>query len=67
MNGFIWAAGHMGWGIFALLVFTGLWFLLTDLYWRLKKTSTARLVMSVTTGWVVGVALIFLGFYLFNQ
>ena len=67
MNGFIWASSHLGWGIFALLVFTALWFLLTDLYWRLKKTSTARLMVTLTAGWLIGVALILLAFYVFNR
>lgn len=67
MNGFIWASGHLGWGIFALLVFTGLWFLLTDLYWRLTKIKTARLLMTMTAGWVIGVGLILLTFYAGNR
>lgn len=67
MNEFIWASGHLGWGIFALVVFTGLWVLGTDLYWRLKKIKTTRLLLTMTTGWIVGVGLILLGLYLGNR
>lgn len=64
MSGFIWASGHLGWGIFALAVFTGLWLLLTDLYWRLKRIRIRRLAVTMSIGWVVGISLILLAFYL---
>lgn len=67
MNEFIWTSGHLGWGIFALVVFTGLWVLGTDLYWRLKKIKTARLLMTMATGWIIGVGLILVAFYVLNR
>lgn len=67
MNGFLWASGHLGWGIFAVAVFTGLWVLLVDLFWRLKNTRMASLVGMTATGWVVGSGLIVLVFYLANR
>jgi hypothetical protein len=67
MSGFLWASGHLGWGIFAAAVFTGLWVLLADVYWRLKSTRMASLVGMAAAGWVVGVGLIVLIFYLANR
>ncbi|MDE2154333.1 MAG: hypothetical protein KGJ32_00340 [Xanthomonadaceae bacterium] len=63
MNGFFWTCGHLGWGIFALAVFTGLWWLLTDLYWRLNRIKAGRLVATMATGWIVGAGLILLALY----
>ena len=62
MNGFFWASGHLGWGIFALVAFTGLWWLLSDLVWRLKNVRFGRLAVLVSIGWIIGVGLIFIGF-----
>lgn len=67
MNGFFWATGHLGWGIFALAVFTALGWLLSDLYWRLKSIRIGRLLLAVSAGWIIGVGLIVLGFYLGNR
>lgn len=67
MNGFLWASGHLGWGIFAVAVFTGLWVLLVDVYWRLKDTRMVSLLATAAAGWVVGVGLIVLAFYLANR
>ncbi|MGH8145773.1 MAG: hypothetical protein ACREPY_05525 [Rhodanobacteraceae bacterium] len=67
MNDFLWVSGHLGWGIFAVAVFTGLWMLLTDLYWRLQSTRIARLLVTMGAGWVIGVGLIVLGFFLANR
>lgn len=67
MNSFFWASGHLGWGIFALVVFTGLWCLLSDLVWRLSSVRIVRLAVAVLAGWLIGVGLILLGFYLGNR
>ena len=67
MSGFLWASGHLGWGIFAVAVFTGLWVLLTDVYWRLKSTRMASLVARAAAGWVVGAGAIVLVFYFCNR
>lgn len=66
MNGFLWTSGHLGWGIFAVAVFTGLWILLSDLYWRVKRTRVARLLAAVAIGWLAGTGLIVLGFFLIH-
>ncbi len=63
MNGFFWTSGHLGWGIFSLVVFTGLWWLLSDLVWRLRSVRIARLAVAMSVGWIIGVGLILLGFY----
>ncbi len=67
MSDFFWSSGHMGWGIFALVVFTGLWWLLADLVWRLKSIGIGRLAIAMASGWIIGVGLIFLGFYFGNR
>lgn len=63
MNGFFWTSGHLGWGFFALVLFTGLWWLLSDLVWRLKSVGIGRLAGVMLIGWIIGVGLIFLGLY----
>ena len=67
MNGFFWISGHLGWGVFALVVFTCLWALLSDLVWRLSRVRIGRLAVAVSSGWIIGAGLILLGFYLGNR
>lgn len=67
MNDFFWTSGHLGWGIFTLLVFTGLWWLLSDLVWRLSSVRIGRLAAAMSIGWMIGVALILLAFCLGNR
>lgn len=67
MSGFFWTSGHLGWGIFALIVFTGLWWLLADVYWRLKNTRIGGLVIAMGVGWLIGAGLIVLAFYLAHR
>lgn len=63
MNEFFWtSSGHLGWGIFALVVFTGLWWLLSDLVWRLRNVRIGRLAVAMSIGWIIGVGLILLVF-----
>lgn len=64
MSEFFWSSGHLGWGIFALLVFTGLWWLLSDLVWRVRNVRIGRLAIAVSIGWIIGAGLILLWFYL---
>ncbi|HET6586266.1 MAG TPA: hypothetical protein VFG67_00670 [Oleiagrimonas sp.] len=64
MNGFLWAYDHLGWGIFSVTVFTVLWWLLGDLVWRLKNIGFGRFLAAMFSGWLVGVGLIVLGFFL---
>lgn len=67
MSSFFWTSGHLGWGIFALVVFTALWCLFSDVVWRLTSVKIGRLVASMSAGWIIGVGLILLGFYLGNR
>ena len=67
MNGFFWTCGHLGWGFFAFAVFTSLWWLLTDLVWRLRSIRIGLLVVAMSIGWIIGVGLILLGVYLGNR
>lgn len=64
MNGFLWSAGHLGWGLFALLVFSALWCLLADFIWRVASTRAVRFAAAMGGGWIVGAVLIALGFWL---
>ncbi|KRA33130.1 hypothetical protein ASD68_08780 [Rhodanobacter sp. Root627] len=64
MNNFLWISGHLGWGSFALIVFTVLWFLLTDIVWRLRSASIRWLAAMMSIGWMMGVGLIFIAFHL---
>ena len=64
MDDFFWVSGHLGWGIFTLAFFTGLWILLSDLIWRVKNVRIGRLGLAMSTGWIIGVCLILLWFYL---
>jgi len=64
MSDFLWSSGHLGWGVFALAVFTGLWWLLSDLYWRLRSIRIGRFLVALAIGWVIGVGLILLGFHI---
>jgi hypothetical protein len=64
MSDFFWNNGHLGWGIFFLAVFTGLWWLLSDLAWRVRNVRIRRLAVAMATGWAAGVGLILLGCYL---
>lgn len=63
MNGFLWTSGHLGWGIFAVAVFTCLWVLLADLCWRLWSVRIGRLATTMSLGWIIGVGLIVLVFH----
>ncbi len=66
MSGFLWESGHLGWGIFAVVVFSGLWVVLADLCWRLTDIRFRRLLATMAAGWAIGVALVVLCFYLVN-
>lgn len=64
MDNLFWVSGHLGWGVFTLVIFTALWIFLSDLVWRVKNVRIGRLVPAMSAGWVIGVCLIFLLFYL---
>lgn len=67
MSSFLWTEGHLGWGIFSLIVFTVLWGLLADLVWRMKSTRFLRFSVAMAAGWVVGAGLIVAVFWLANS
>lgn len=67
MSGFLWSSGHLGWGLFALIVFTGLWWLAADFAWRVNNTRIGRLAAVLAGGWLVGAACIVVGFWLVGQ
>lgn len=58
MTQFFWSSGHLGWAFFLLLVFTGLWWLLVDLAWRLWTVRATCLAAWTGLGWLAGVVLI---------
>ncbi len=64
MSGIVWASGHIGWLLFALIVYTGLWALACDLVWRLKRISILRLALRMGIGWIIGLGVIVLAFWL---
>ncbi len=66
MNEFFWVSGHLGWGTVALFVFTGVWWLLADLMWRLTRVKIKRLGAVMVFGWMIGAGLILLPFYVGN-
>jgi len=63
VNGFLWASGHLGWPLFALIVLTGLCWLAMDLVWRLTSIGVRRLAATAFVVWIVGMAVILLGFW----
>jgi hypothetical protein len=67
MRQFFWTSGHLGWGFFAFTVYTCLWFLLIDLYWRNRSTRMANLLTVATSGWIIGAGLIILIFWFANR
>lgn len=56
MNSFFWVSGHIGWLFFAILVFSGLWLLLSDLIWRMKSARSGRIPAVMCALWAVVVA-----------
>jgi len=64
MNEFFWVSGHMGAGLFTLAIFTGIWWLLSDLVWRLRNIRISRFLIMMSIGWIIGVGLILLGVHL---
>lgn len=67
MTTFFWSSGRIGWGVFAIVVFSGLWLLLADVCWRVLVMKWVRLLAIFTFGWLVGAALIVLGFFYGNH
>lgn len=57
MTGFFWTSGHISWLFFAILVFSGLWLLLSDLVWRVKSARFGWIPLAMFAGWVIAIAL----------
>lgn len=53
MSSFFWASDHVGWLFFAILVFSGLWLLLSDLIWRMKSARSGRIAAVMCALWAV--------------
>lgn len=67
MSDWQWVGQHMDWGLFAVLVFTGLWWLLGDYFWRVKHVGVQRLLLVLGIGWVVAVAMLVLAWFLLRH
>lgn len=67
MNTFLWTSGHLGWGIFVAVVFSGLWLLVTDLCWRLLTVKTRYLLAWMGSGWLIGISIIVLSYYVLSR
>lgn len=59
---FFWAAGHIGWPFFAIIVFSVLCFLAIDIAWRTIHLSFVKLAMSAALPWLVGVVVIIVSY-----
>lgn len=57
MTPFVWSAGHIGWPLFGILVFSGLCLLLTDIVWRTVRMSFRNLFLCAAGVWAVGIAI----------
>jgi len=64
MNAFWWASGHLGWGVFTLIVFTAIWGLFFDFCWRLLAIRIGRLLALMAIGWMLGIGCIVFSFYM---
>jgi hypothetical protein len=62
MKEFFWSSGHIGWGVFAAVVFTVLWLVVSDCIWRIKTVGFGRFATILSAGWAVGIVLIVLVF-----
>lgn len=63
MLSFFWSSGHLGWFFFAALVFTVVCLLVTDLVWRIIRTSTRKLLAAMALVWLLGIAALVTGWY----
>ncbi|MGH9600518.1 MAG: hypothetical protein ACRD27_11690 [Terracidiphilus sp.] len=58
MSTFFWSVAHLGWGVFALAVFSALCLLAVDVVWRLSPVPIRRLAPVAAVGWIVGAVII---------
>lgn len=57
MTPFVWSAGHIGWPLFGILVFSGLFLLVTDIVWRTVRMPFGKLFLCASVIWAVGIAI----------
>lgn len=62
MTPFFWSAGHIGWPIFGIIVFSAVCILGSDIVWRLVRVSFRKLLLCTGVIWVAGVV-IFMALY----
>ncbi|WP_329743210.1 hypothetical protein [Dyella sp. A6] len=62
MTTFFWSAGHLGWFFFGAIVFSVVCLLVTDIAWRVMRTSSRRLLAIVGVVWVLGIAALVAGY-----
>lgn len=62
MTPFLWSAGHIGWPIFGIVVFSAVCILVSDVVWRIVQVSSRKLLLSSCAIWVAGVV-IFMALY----
>lgn len=55
MTSFLWSDGHIGWPLFGILVFSGLWLLVTDIAWRVVRAPARTLFTCAGVIWVIGI------------
>jgi hypothetical protein len=54
---FFWASNHIDWLFFAVLVFSGLWLLLSDLVWRVKSMRFGWIPLVMSGVWAIAIIL----------
>lgn len=54
---FFWTSNHIGWLFFAILVFSGLWLLLSDLVWRAKSMRFGWVPLVMSGVWAIVITL----------
>lgn len=58
MPDWIYAQGHIGWALFFVLVYSGLFAMVLDYIWRRTVMPGRRLLGSALTSWVVGLVVL---------
>lgn len=61
---FFWSHHHLGWGLFALIIYSVLMLLATDVLWRRWTVRKTRFLKLAVPAWALGTGLIVLVFWL---
>jgi hypothetical protein len=56
MMPFFWSGDHIGWPLFALLVFSVCCLIVADIVWRVARFPFRRLLLAAGSAWTIGVA-----------